>query len=295
MESLRLAAPAKVNLFLGVGSLRADGYHDVSTILHALTLADTLTLAPSDDLCVTCTPEVGVPAENNLAFRAADVFSQTFDIDVLIDIHIEKRIPSGAGLGGGSSDAAAVLAGLAYWANLPPHDPRITAIAASLGADVPFFLTGGAVDMGGRGDTPGQRLDALGSPVVLVKPQAPVPTAEAYRAFDDDPQPAGQSSAVMQALIAHDPEALGSAIANNMRNAAVAVVPEIADVLDFLRSDDSVLGAQVAGSGSACFAICRDSESAERLAVRAEERGWWGHATALAAGGVRVLDVIPLR
>jgi 4-diphosphocytidyl-2-C-methyl-D-erythritol kinase len=292
MQTLRLTAPAKVNLFLGVGGRRSDGYHDVSTVLHTLTLADTVTLTPSENLCLTCHPEVGVPAQKNLAFLAADAFSRTFDIDVLIDIHIEKRIPSGAGLGGGSSDAAAVLAGLAYWASLPLHDPRLTTIAESLGADVPFFLTGGAVTMTGRGDAIGERLASSDAPVVLVKPQASVSTAEAYRAFDERPQAAGDSAGVLQSLIARDPQALGSALSNNMEAASTGLVPEIAHVLKFLRADNDVFGAAMAGSGSGCFAICRDEDTVSRLAEQARERGWWAHHAALSPTGVRVLEAV---
>ena len=107
MRSLTVMAPAKVNLFLGVGPLRPDGYHSVQTVLHTLALSDTVRLTPADELTVTCDPDLGIPAENNLAYRAARGFSAAFGVDVLLDIHVDKRIPSGAGLGGGSSDAAA--------------------------------------------------------------------------------------------------------------------------------------------------------------------------------------------
>ena len=122
MQGLTITAPAKVNLFLGIGGVRPDGYHDVDSIFQTLELHDTIHLTPSDELTLACDEDLGIPAHDNLAFRAARAFSETFDVDVLVDIAIEKRIPSGAGLAGGSSDAAAVLAGLAHWAGLPRDD-----------------------------------------------------------------------------------------------------------------------------------------------------------------------------
>jgi 4-diphosphocytidyl-2-C-methyl-D-erythritol kinase len=110
MSELVAIAPAKVNLYLGVGSLRQDGYHEVTTVMHALELADVLRIRSADELTVTSDRDLGIPMHENLAFRAARAFSATFEVDVLVDIAIEKHVPAGAGLGGGSSDAAAVLA-----------------------------------------------------------------------------------------------------------------------------------------------------------------------------------------
>jgi 4-diphosphocytidyl-2C-methyl-D-erythritol kinase len=290
MRSLTVAAPAKVNLFLGVGPMRPDGYHSVQTVLHTLKLSDTVRLTPADALTVTCDPDLGIPAESNLAYRAAVGFASAFDVEVLLDIRVEKRIPAGAGLGGGSSDAAAVLAGLAHWACLRLDDGRLLRLAVSLGADVPFLIEGGAALMSGRGDTLTRRLKPISAHVVLVKPPSPVPTAEAYQAFDRAPLPAGESRTVADALRTQDVPALAVSLSNNMTAASSALVPQIAEALVWLGRESGVMGSAMAGSGSAVFAICESGADAERIAQVANERGWWGIATQTAPAGASVVE-----
>ncbi|MDR3686281.1 MAG: 4-(cytidine 5'-diphospho)-2-C-methyl-D-erythritol kinase [Coriobacteriia bacterium] len=290
MQSLTISAPAKVNLFLGVGSIRPDGYHSVQTVLHTLALADRVTLTPADELELSCDVDLGIPAESNLAYRAARAFSAAYGLDVLLDITLAKRIPAGAGLGGGSSDAAAVLAGLAHWAGLERDDLRLLDVAASLGADVPFLLQGGAALMDGRGDHLVRSLKPIEATVVVVRPPAAVPTADAYRAFDADPQLVGDMRPVTDSVRFRDPRALAAGLANNMIPAAEALVPAIGDALAFLRAETGVLGATMAGSGSAVFAICDSALDAERISRVAEQRGWWSAATALSAQGPVVTE-----
>lgn len=288
MRSLSINAPAKVNLCLGVGAIRPDGYHSVQTVLHTLELSDTVSLTPADALSLSCDPDVGVPAKDNLAFRAAQEFSRQFEVDVLLDIHVAKRIPWGAGLGGGSSDAAAVLVGLAFWAGLPFEDERLLRVAASLGADVPFFLSGGAALMGGRGDELVRRVEPVEVPLVLVKPDAAVPTGAAYAAFDAAPQPSGDPVGVLDALRSSDATLLGAALANNMTDASCSLVPQIAEAIEWLRTERDVLGVAMAGSGSSVFALCAEPSAAPRLAHEAARRGWWAAATRTSPQGASI-------
>lgn len=289
---LRVVAPAKVNLFLGVGPVRADGFHEVDTVLHALELADTLTIEPADELSLTCDPPIGIPAEQNLAYRAAVELGRLLGRDPLVAIRLEKRIPHGAGLGGGSSDAAAVIAGLARLWGIERRDPRCLEAATALGSDVPFFLgEGGAWLMTGRGDEFAHQLPAMsGVPIALVRPERPVPTAAAYAAFDAAPVAAGHADDVQAALAASDVPALAAALSNNLEAASSAVVPAVAEAIAWVREREGVLGAAVAGSGSAVFAVCDSNESTDRVARDALERGWWGAASSLRAGGVEVSD-----
>jgi 4-diphosphocytidyl-2-C-methyl-D-erythritol kinase len=290
MRSLAVTAPAKINLFLGVGSLRADGFHSVQTVLHTLTLADTVRLTPADELSVACNVDLGIPSEDNLALRAATAFSSAFDVDVLLKIDIDKRIPWGAGLGGGSSDAAAVLAGLAHWAGLPIDDERLQRVARAIGADVAFLTLGGAALMGGRGDTLTRRLRPVSAHVALVKPPSSVPTSQAYSVFDASPAPAGEARRVADALRTEDVSALAAALANNLTASSSGLVPEIADALTWLAAEQGVLGSAMAGSGSAVFAICEKAIDAQRIADIASERGWWGVATQTNAAGATVAE-----
>lgn len=289
MQGLTVYAPAKVNLFLGIGAQRADGYHDVTSVFQTIELCDVVRLTPADELTVTCSADLGVEPERNLAFQAARAFSDAFEVDVLLDIHIDKHIPAGAGLAGGSSDAAAVLAALAHWASLPLDDPRLLAIARSLGADVAFFLYGGTALMSGRGDELAERLPAPVFDVVLVKPDAPVSTAAAYRAFDTDSQVMGDPEPLLEALRAHAPvSAVAELLGNNLAPAAVSIVPEVGEVGRWLAEQPGARGALVSGSGSTVFALCDDSETARRIADAAQLAGWWSVATSTSPAGVRV-------
>jgi 4-diphosphocytidyl-2-C-methyl-D-erythritol kinase len=147
--TVRVAAPAKVNLYLGVGPLMPDGYHAVDTVLHALELHDDVRVSAAPGFALSCHPDVGVPMADNLACRAAHALGEAFGRPVNAEVVLSKRIPHGAGLGGGSSDAAAVITGLARMWGVGPTDDRCVAAAATIGADVPFFLYGGAALMTG--------------------------------------------------------------------------------------------------------------------------------------------------
>ena len=289
MRQIVVTAPAKVNLHLAIGGVRPDGFHEVTTVLHTLEFADTLRLVPADAFSLTCDIDLGIPAEQNLALRAARAFAEEFGEPTGVAIELTKRIPAGAGLAGGSSDAAAVLAGLAAMTN-HAGDPRLAAIAQTLGADTAFFLAGGAALMAGRGDRIVRTLPPLRVDVVLVKPSAPVPTALAYRAFDANPVPATSPDAVVAALESADSAALGVALSNNMTECAITLVPEVADALAWVSAQPQVLGAAVAGSGSCVFAICGDAATAQRIAGEASARGLWGTATATRLTGVTWTD-----
>jgi 4-diphosphocytidyl-2-C-methyl-D-erythritol kinase len=288
VRRLTVIAPAKVNLFLGIGAMRPDGHHDLHSLFQTLQLHDTVRLTPADELTVSCDVDIDCAPERNLAFRAAKAFSAAYDVDVLVDIAIEKAIPAGAGLAGGSANAAAVLAGLAHWAGLPLTHPPLHQAARSLGADVPFFLYGGAALMSGRGDHLVHHLPDVAFDVALVKPAVGVSTAEAYRAFDADPQPLGDWRGVDAALRAGDVEALGTGLANNMTPASVSLVPAVGEALAWMGEQDGVFGALVSGSGSSVFGICRDAPTAQRIVRDAEGEGLWAVATASRPEGVHV-------
>lgn len=284
---IKVIAPAKVNLHLGVGGVRPDGYHDLTGVFHTLELADELTLEKADAFQFECDVDLGLPDERNLAhaavLRLAKAMGRTPDVTV----SLKKRIPHGAGLGGGSSDAAAMLAGLAMMWGLDSTDTRIVDVARTLGADVAFFLEpGGAALMAGRGDVIVRSLPALaGAPAVLVRPPMPVSTAAAYAAFDTEPVESRDPGDVVAALLSSDVAALARALTNNLERASASVVPEVADALAWTRSADGVLGAVVAGSGSAVFALVESYAIARRISEDARAKGWWGAATRLANHG----------
>jgi 4-diphosphocytidyl-2-C-methyl-D-erythritol kinase len=295
-----LSAPAKVNLYLGVGERRSDGYHDVETVLQAVSLSDTVILEPADQLSVSCEPDLGLPAEENIAHRAALALAAAYDVTPHVRISIEKRIPAGGGLGGASSDAAAVLVGLAaLWGFSRPGaarepDSMLQEVAVSLGADVPFFLGGGTAFFRGRGDVLVRRLPTPHLDLALIKPAEPVPTTAAYNEFDRT-APVAQTGPeeVLRACESGDATAIARVLYNNMTDASVALVPEIGEVLEWTQGERAggVIGETVAGSGSTVFAVCSSPESARRLADAARSRGWWAEATTSCPYGVRASAV----
>lgn len=273
-------APAKVNLYLEVGAVRTDGYHDVITVLQTIELHDDVCVRESDSLRVQCIPDLGIPAEENLGARAASALASELGREPYVDIRIVKRIPHGAGLGGGSSDAAAVLLALSrIWA-VDHANPVLREVAAGLGADVPFFLDGGTALYDGRGDRFVRELPSPQIDVVVVKPDAPVSTAEAYAAFDRSVRTAAPGArGIADACRSGDPAALGAALFNNMTDASMSLVPDIADALAWMRAARDVLGVSMCGSGSAVFGLFPDATSAAGAAEEAGRMGWWSRAS----------------
>ncbi|MDO8914467.1 MAG: 4-(cytidine 5'-diphospho)-2-C-methyl-D-erythritol kinase [Coriobacteriia bacterium] len=288
-----IKAHAKVNLFLAVGGRREDGYHDVTTVIQALELHDDVAVTLGGEaLTLDCEPDVGVAPEHNLAHRAAQYWFESSDVTAGAHIQLRKRIPAGAGLGGGSADAAAVLKALALLDGIEESaGARMAGAAARLGADVPFFLGGGTQLLMGRGD---ELVETLPTPlldVVLVNPGIPVETGAAYARFDRTLQPAPPShEAMVTAIRGGAREAIAAALYDNMTEPSVALVPDIGLTLRFLERSAGVLGFAMAGSGSTVFGVCADPASAESCAAEARERGWWACATRTVSAGLDVVD-----
>lgn len=290
--STLVRAPAKVNLYLAVGSRRPDGYHNVDTVLQALTLADDVLITPACGLSVTTDPDIGLPAEDNLAFRAARALGVAIGREPHVAIRITKRIPAQAGLGGASTDAAAVLIGLAHrWGLGPSHTVLLHEVAAALGADVPFFLGPGTALFTSRGD---ELLRVLPTPdlhLALIKPPASVSTAQAYAAIDvRSAEAAPGPAAMVRACESGDALQVAAALYNDFTSVAMGLAPEVADALASVSNILGVLGAGVAGSGSAVFAVCADADTALAVTADGEARGWWACATTTARTGTLVTE-----
>ena len=287
--SIKLVAPAKVNLFLDIGAKRPDGYHEAVSIMHALLLHDVLRmkLAPGKGEGLTvelsCLAREGlaqldVPTERNIVTKAVRLLADSIGrvADEAIIVSVEKHIPAEAGLGGGSSDAAAALLGAARLWGLPPDDPRIEEAARSLGADVAFFLHGGCACLTGVGDVFAHDLAPMNTNVVLVKPEGGVSTAAAYRAFDEHPAaiPASDREAALAATRASDVP-----LRNNLVPVSEQLLPELADIRAWASARDDVDSVLMSGSGSAVFMQCPTFADAGRVAAEARTRGWWARAT----------------
>lgn len=290
--AVRVIAPAKVNLFLDIGGVRPDGYHEATSIMHALLLHDVLhmKLAPAPEtseggLAVRLTSRacsgtvpLDVPTEDNIITKAIRHLAQLTgrDANETVAVHVEKHIPAQAGLGGGSADAAAALVGAAQLWRIAPDDPRIEQAARALGADVAFFLYGGCACFSGVGDVFEHELAPMNSPVALIKPEGGVSTAAAYRTFDANPQviAAEDRTAALAARRAQDVP-----LCNNLVAASEQLLPVLAEVRAWAAAHEDVQAELMSGSGSAVFAVCPTFEAATRVAAQAQARGWWARAT----------------
>ena len=273
-------ACAKLNLGLAVRGRRADGYHELHTLFATVDVCDEVRLVPrAEGVRLRAAGEVAVPeGPENLAWRAADMYLREADLPGGVEIRLAKEIPIGAGLGGGSADAAAVLRGLA---RMHPADVDLRRLARRLGADVPFLLRGGLAEARGAGE----ELDFL-EPVeahfLLVKPPFEVPTAGAYRALQEgDFGPDLDVESIIEALKNKQP----APWRNDLERPVFFAYPLLADLKRMLENY-GLTGVLMSGSGSTFFAPVESREEAERYADALARRypGFWVRATSLVGG-----------
>lgn len=282
--SERAFAPAKVNLFLHVGPPGGDGYHPISSLMVFADVGDVLEAEPAERLALEVEGPFAADAggvHNNLVLKAV---RGLLGEEAPWALRLSKQVPVGAGLGGGSSDAAAAIR------LLSKHLPKaavakynLRGLAASLGADVPACAAGRPVLAEGRGErlTPGPVM--VPTPAVLVWPGRPCATAAVYRAFDTDPRSADRPDLPAALDTPQAVAALVAATRNDLQAPAAALEPAIGGVLGLLRAAPETLAARMSGSGSACFAVCADRTSAAALAARvaALRPSWWVKACRL--------------
>jgi len=261
---VRILAPAKVNLTLEVLGRRADGYHDLASVMATIDLHDDVRVAPSRTLDVRIRPDVGAPPGEDLATRAVRALARASGREPRAHVSVRKRIPVAAGLGGGSSDAAAVLRALAA---LWRVDVDLASLAATIGSDVPFFAAGVPVArVGGRGE----RVEALPPIaelwVVLVTLARRVPTAAVFAARGEDERSDGGSTEHVAALLRDGrvrPADLRSHSRNDLLPAAERTCPEIREARALAARSGITLF--LSGSGPSLFAIADDRAHALRL------------------------------
>ncbi len=282
MASFSAFAPAKVNLFLHVGAAKANGRHDLDSLVvfSDERAGDHITIEPADGLTLSVSGPFGAacgPEDNNLVLRAAEALQIASGYSGGARIALKKWLPVAAGIGGGSSDAAVVLRLLTdMWRIDPAHAVRI---APAIGGDVPVVLAGVASMMRGEGERVvpvrlPQRLPAL-----LVNPGRDCPTGPVFAAFDAtgggegfseiDPVPDFPGNTQLTDWLGQQ--------RNDLETPAMRLVPEIGEVLDSLRGQTGVRLARMSGSGATCFALFDAIAFAERASVilKSEKPGWW--------------------
>ena len=269
-QQLTLTAPAKINLSLDITGKRPDGYHTLRSVFQTVGIYDTLTVTQTEadmPLTLTCNdPEVPCD-ERNLVWKAA--VRLLGDAPRGLALHLEKQIPSQAGLGGGSSDCAAALKGIRQMCCPDVTDAALHAIAAGLGADVPFFLYGGTALCEGIGEIVTPLSPMPQRILVIAKDSAGVSTPEGYRRLDAlGTQPAPATEAVLAALHG-GAEALFRACGNAFD--AVTDLPQVQCIREIMRGHG--VNPVLSGSGAAVFGGCRDRTQAEQLAAALEAAG----------------------
>ena len=276
--SFTLPAYAKINWRLHVLGRRADGYHELCTVLQTITLHDRLHFARRDDnlLSLSC-DDPSIPADDsNLVLRAARALSEKFSVSKGADIYLEKRIPAQAGLGGGSSDAAVALLGLARLWQLQATRDELAAIGARLGADVPFFFTGGTALGLGLGAEIEQLSDVRAEHLLIVKPRAGVSTAEAYKVLQR-PALTKQTSDIILSISRAEAlfrDSLPEALHNDFEPPIYSLYPEIGRARELLITLGA-RGALLAGSGASVFGIFDSREESRKAqSVLEREEGW---------------------
>jgi 4-diphosphocytidyl-2-C-methyl-D-erythritol kinase len=265
-DAVCVRTPAKVNLFLEVLGKRADGYHDLETLMVAVSLYDSLEFRtnPSGDIRLECDEPGLTTGPENLICRAAELLRQRTGHTGGAEIRLWKRIPMAAGLAGGSSDAAAALVGLNRLWELGLSGPELTKLAAELGSDVAFFLSGPAAWCTGRGEmvTPLQLGRTLH--LVLVCPNEGLSTAEVYRGVEAPQEPVSGKE-LLEAARAGDIETLGRRLHNRLQAPAKRQCPAVTGALEALERMQPA-GVLMSGSGSTVFALCRSPEEAWQVA-----------------------------
>lgn len=275
-----LRAPAKINLGLEVLRRRPDGFHDLNTVFVALDLCDEIVLNERTDgaVAISVVGDPSIPSDfSNLCVRAATALQSAAGTANGVDIVLRKHIPAGAGLGGGSSDAAAVLAGAAeLWgldAGVRQHLPTI---AAELGSDVPFFLQGGIMLAGGRGERLCALDLALPFTVLLVNTGRHVPTPWAYRQVGRTSERSATDLVGTLRRGIPDPAVLRAGVVNDFEPAVFEEYPELAGVKRRLYESGAVF-ALMSGSGSTVFGLFEDESAA--LSARERFAGMWTTVT----------------
>jgi 4-diphosphocytidyl-2-C-methyl-D-erythritol kinase len=289
-DTVTVRAPAKVNLFLEVLAKRPDGYHDIASLMVAVTLCDTLVFKeePSGHVRLSCDLPGLSTGPENLVCRAAEALRRRTGSTQGAAIRLAKRIPMAAGLAGGSTDAAATLAGLNCSWELGLSACELAAIGAEIGSDVPFFFSTPAAWCTGRGEqtTPwplGRTLH-----LVLVCPPVGLSTAEVYRGVAIPERPES-GAAMRQAAADGDVEEIGRRLHNRLQPVAERLCPPVASLHRRL-AQLGAAGQSMSGSGASLFALCRDHGEALRLAR--ELRAGAEEARAGAeTGGIRLFVV----
>lgn len=274
-KRLTVKSYAKINWTLDVLYRREDGYHELRTIYQTISLHDRLQVGDTDGVIEISSDDERVPAdETNLAYKAAALLRREAGVTRGARVHIEKRIPVAAGLGGGSSNAAATLLALARLWRIEADHLMLTRVAMELGSDVPFFLVGGTALGVGRGEEVYPIEEANADNLLLVNAGLPVSTASTYARLSRLTRPGADRIMPFTLFAAKAVCELPLAASNDLEEVVAAAHPEIAEVKQRLLARGA-RRALMSGSGGTVFAVFDNTELVGRALKDAHAAGWW--------------------
>ena len=273
-NEISLCAPAKVNLRLEVLGKRANGYHELRTWIYPISLGDELHIKrlASSKIVLSCFHSELPLGEENLAYRAATLFLKETGLSVGVKIEITKRIPVAAGLGGGSSDAAAVLKGMNVLLGAKVSQKELMEMGERIGADVPFFILGKGAMMGGKGERLLQLLPPLELWMVLVNPGRPLYTQKVYQKVKEGLTKNRRDNKIL--MFPQDLEKMGNFLCNDLEAVALELMPVI-EVIKKRLCEVGAIAALMTGSGPTVFGLFPGQQEANRAAKEMKmEEGW---------------------
>lgn len=263
---------AKINLTLSVGEKRKDGYHDIDSVMHSISLHDKITLEKSGEISLSVTKGSAPSGQENLMWKAAELFFAETGISGGVRMELEKHIPAQAGLGGGSSDAAAVLRGLNRLMKTGLSAEELSDMGKRIGADVPFCITGGCCRCRGIGEKLTKVPGWNGLPLVIVRPPVAVETGKAYAVLDRaEKQTGNKTDACIRAVEEKDRKKLAESLSNDFEKALFAEEPVLEETSRRLALFSRPL--LMTGSGSAFFVIAESRADRKRLAEEIKKEG----------------------
>ena len=259
---MKLKSHGKINLFLDVKGRLLNGYHIVETVMQSVDIYDEITLIPieKNEIIINCSDSSIPVNEKNTCYRAASILKKTYGINTGIHISINKNIPQGAGMAGGSSNAAAVLKGLNAMWKLDIKNEEMSAIGAKIGADVPFCLLGGTCLAEGIGDKVTELNDFLWNNVLIVKPELSISTAFAYENLDSQHYNSYRDNDILQHISSYNYEKAARCVSNTLEKAVEKFCPEI-KIIKKLLIDNGAISSVMTGSGSAVVSFFEDDDS----------------------------------
>lgn len=256
---------AKINLTLSVGEKRKDGYHDIDSVMHSISLHDKITLEKSGEISLVVTKGSAPSGQENLMWKAAELFFAETGISGGVRMELEKHIPAQAGLGGGSSDAAAVLRGLNRLMKTGLSAEELSDMGKQIGADVPFCITGGCCRCRGIGEKLTKVPGWNGLPLVIVRPPVAVETGKAYAVLDRaEKQTENKTDTCIRALEEKNRKKLSESLSNDFEKALFAEEPVLEKTSRRLALFSRPL--LMTGSGSAFFIVAESRADRKRLA-----------------------------